>query len=316
VSTLHVTNGDSAAGTLRTILADRVTIMADVLHDGPAPRVDDETWYDIRARHISSGGAFDCDAVRAGLMSWDRAIVESRDEEIVLWFEHDLFDQLALIRTLDLLVRLKPNTTIAVKPDHAIPRVWLICIDRVPGVDRFIGLGQLTGDQLAALVDTRQAVTAEHYAVAARTWDAFRSDDPEALRAVAAQDSAPLTFLRPALLRFLEEYPSPVNGLSRTANAILRALETGPREAGALFVATQAEEPAPFMGDWPFFGIVRTLADARVPLVTIAPDDRPNDLRGRAIAITGAGRDVLHGRRSAIALNGIDTWLGGVHLAI
>lgn len=29
---------------------------------------------------------------------------------MVLWFEHDLFDQLALIRTLDLIARLKPDT--------------------------------------------------------------------------------------------------------------------------------------------------------------------------------------------------------------
>ena len=59
-------------------------------------------------------GTFDAafDDTRAGLMAFDRTVTEDgRFDEIVLWFEHDLFDQLLLIRTLDLLVRLKPDPT-------------------------------------------------------------------------------------------------------------------------------------------------------------------------------------------------------------
>ena len=123
-----------------------------------------------------------------------------------------------------------------------------------------------------------------------------------------------LPFLSAALHRFLEEYPSTANGLSRTADAALRELEAGPRSGHDLFVATQAREERPFMGDWGFFEIIRELADARVPLVTIDPDDRPRDLRGHRIGITEAGRDVVAGRRDAVALNGINLWRGGVHL--
>jgi len=76
------------------------------------------------------------------------------------------------------------------------------------------------------------------------------------------------------------------------------------------------------MGDWSFFDIVHQVARARVPLVTIAPreagqgaaTDSDRDLRAHTIAITDAGRDVLNGRRDAVALNGLDVWRGGVHL--
>jgi hypothetical protein len=76
------------------------------------------------------------------------------------------------------------------------------------------------------------------------------------------------------------------------------------------------------MGDWGFFDILNQLANASVPLVTIAPPDagaditaRPaHDLRTHTIAITEAGRDVLAGRKDAVALNGLDEWRGGVHL--
>ena len=49
----------------------------------------------------------------------------------------------------------------------------LICIDRFPGVERFIGLGQLDPAQLASLYPSRRQVTAEQFALyrlPARTW--------------------------------------------------------------------------------------------------------------------------------------------------
>ena len=208
VSTLHITNGDCAAGTLRTFLTDRVMVTCDVLHDGPAPPVDGDAWHDVRARFLA--GAFDAafDDTRAGLMAFDRTVTENgRFAEIVLWFEHDLFDQLLLIRTLDLLVRLKPDPTYGVG-DGGAPYVGsstsgvgdisesyvgsgfsrtdvsMICIGDFPGVDRFIGLGQLNADQLVSLLPDRKRVTPEQFALASKAWQAFRADDPSALHAL------------------------------------------------------------------------------------------------------------------------------------
>jgi hypothetical protein len=83
---------------------------------------------------------------------------------------------------------------------------------------------------------------------------------------------------------------------------------------GALFAATQRQEPRPFMGDWTFYDTLRALASARVPLVALdAPQDAV-DLRAVPMSITPAGRDVAAGRRDHVALNGIDRWKGGVHL--
>ena len=344
---LHITNGDCAADTLRTLLTDRVLVTCDVLHDGPAPRVDGDAWYDVRARFLAEDFEARYDETRASLAAFDRAVVENgrHDDEIVLWFEHDLFDQLLLIRTLDLMVRLKPDTTEQVtKPDstETVPRpdttgqvpvvsgfswtnVSLICIGEFPGVERFIGLGQLNAEQLASLQPARTPVAAAQFALASEAWQAYRADDPRELFAVMVRLRATpangLPFLHDAIHRLFEEYPSTTNGLSRTADAILRAVATESSEAGALFRATQAAEPRPFMGDSGFFQVIERLASARVPLVTIAPPSLRYtdggdvlDLRAHAVAITEAGCDVLAGRADAVALNGIDEWRGGVRL--
>jgi hypothetical protein len=322
VPTLHITNGDFAADKLRRIVDGAVTITADVLHEGPAPLIDGRAWYQTRARFLASFADVTAPKVEDQLAAWDREIVEAvaRRDDIVLWFEHDLFDQLQLIRTLDLLGRAEGAAL------HS--KVSLICVDRFPGVERFVGLGQLSDDQLATLIGTQHPVTTEQYALATAAWNAFRAADPRDLLDITVRLAAPtlpdgkpdtthsqeLPFLRDALLRFLAEYPSTNNGLSRTEQLALDTLARGPATGGDLFVETQRHEPRPFLGDLPFFDILRALASARVPLVTIDGGGQQLDPRRLAIAITGAGGDVASGRRDHVALNGIDRWRGGVHL--
>jgi len=347
VSTLHVTNGDCAGDTLKQFADGPVIVTCDVLHEGPAPALDGDAWYATRGRFLGDDDA-SARRIATGLAAADRAVGDAlaRGDDVVLWFEHDLFDQLLLIRTLDLIGRLP------VAPGVRRP-VSLICIDRFPGVDRFIGLGQLDATQLQSLYPSRRPVTADQFAIASAAWDAFRSPDPRSLIEIAVrppasarsatagsrqgageshqseggapdaiadttgardEGSAPLPFLRQALLRFLAEYPSASNGLTGTEQLALAALGEGPLAAGALFATTQAEEPRPFMGDTTFFDTLRAMAAARTPLVEIdAPSDRL-DIRRDRVAITAAGQDVVEGRRDRVVLNGISMWRGGVHL--
>ena len=244
---------------------------------------------------------------QASLAAFDRTVTQpGRHDEIVLWFEHDLFDQLLLIRTLDLL-------------SNARAPVSMICIGEFPGIDRFIGLGQLNAEQLASLYPTRQQVGEEQFELGRSAWRAFRADDPSGLwtlrvRLKQSTSASPLPFLGDAIQRLFEEYPSTTNGLSRSAHAVLRGLESGPLDGIALFRATQWTEPRPFIGDKGLFDIVHALASAVHPLVSISPGDGKLDLREHTISLTAEGREVLAGRADAIALNGIDEWRGGVHL--
>jgi hypothetical protein len=84
---------------------------------------------------------------------------------------------------------------------------------------------------------------------------------------------------------------------------------------GALFAAAQSREDRPFLGDTIFFDTLRALGAARVPLVSLSSSAAELDLRSHLVAITDAGRAVASGRSDHVALNGIDLWRGGVHLA-
>ena len=289
---LHITNGDSTRiGLEGSGLPGRIQPWRDVLHDGPAPsRLPAERFRRVRSEFIGAGGAFGpIDDIERGYAQEDAAVTNwDGRSEMVLWFEHDLYDQLLLIRLLSML------------PPGAAGKVTLVCSDTY--------LGPLQPEQFPALFDRRRPVTADQIALGTRAWDAFGADTPDPIVGVAASNTSALPYLGAALRRLIEEYPSDLNGLARSEHQMLQAIATGARTGSEAFAASARMENAIFMGDLTFWGIAERLAGGPSPLLTIG-----DVMKGR-VAMTPAGADVLAGRADAIALNGIDRWLGGVHL--
>lgn len=303
---LHVLNGDATRVKLeQSDVPGTFSVWADILHEGPVPgSLAPDELREVRARFLA-GTDRDYEAVLAHLSDWDSGLASFADQdEVVLWFEHDLFDQLALVHHLDFYARQRLDRPLA-----------LICIGQYAGVDRFIGLGQLTPDQLGSLLDTRQPVTEEQLALGGAAWAAFRGPDPTAIERVLAADTSPLPFLAAALRRQLQEYPSVENGLPRTERQIVATLAEGPKTPRGLFRAMYDLEESPFLGDSSFWTRVQLLAAGAHPLVELEVQKVPGlALPEGEVRITGAGREVLAGRADWIHLAGIDRWIGGVHL--
>ena len=314
---LHVANGTATTTTIEAAgIPGACSIWADPLYEGPVPgEIGDAELLDVRRRYLDEPGELDWVAWAGNDLSLDpmndlrewRAIIQRHGsyEELILWFEHDLFDQLNLIQLLSWIGDHLP----AAKP------VSLICIGSFPGRPTFKGLGELTPGELASLVDTRQPVTASQYDLARRAWRAFRAPTPEALDALRQDDTAALPYLAPAIGRFLEEYPSTRDGLSRTERRLL-TLATGEGIAlRKVFPRMHEGEDAYYVTDSSLAALAETLARTSPPLLTLdaSGDAEGHVLRG-IVSITNAGRSVLAGQSDRVALCGIDRWLGGVHL--
>lgn len=225
---LHITNGDCAGDTLKHAgLGGDVSTHADVLHEGPVPAgLSDEALHEVRSRFVAARGYCSYDHAVDCAVRWHASLERAaREDEVVLWFEHDLFDQLILIKLLDWLAR------------HPHPALSLICIDHFPGVGPFFGLGQLSAEQLASLFPFRQLVTRAQLELGSHAWRAFRSSNPEDVQAVLAEDTSALPFLAAALRRHLEEFPSTDNGLTRTERQMLQVAERSPSTVVELFKA-------------------------------------------------------------------------------
>jgi hypothetical protein len=303
--TLHVTNGDITADLLRRAgLAGDALVWADVLHEGPVPGgLDDDGLRRARAGFLAGVDGIDGDGIRRRFEDRDRTLAAGRDGRYLLWFEADLYCQLQLAQVLAVLGAL------GVAPD----RITLVCIGEYPGIAHFGGLGQLEPGQLPGLLDSAAALTPAAMELAGAAWSALRAGDPGGLGPVAASRSPELRFLGEAFDRLGREYPSTRDGLSLTERRLLAAAAAEPgATAAAAFTRMGEREPRPFLGDLFGFRILARLAGARVPLVKADP---PGGVAaGTRLLVTEAGRRVLAADTDHVALNGIDRWVGGVHL--
>lgn len=291
---LHVTNGDCTVEIMRRAhIAGDIISWGDVLHEGPVPALPPAELRPLRAAHLETMGEGGAAEVEAGLRARDERLAAAVEagEHVVLWFEHDLYDQLQLLQIL------------AGLPDRPVG-VELICVGSFPGRPDFAGLGELEPDELRSLWSVRVPVTNDHVRAAHAGWDAFRGTDPTALARMAASPDARLPFLAAALQRLLEELPGVRDGLARTERGLLAAIAAGAGTREQAFTAAAAGEEAPFLGDATAFERLDELAAGPQPLVTAG--DEP--------ALTAAGADVLAGRADRVALIGFDRWLGGLHL--
>ena len=142
---LHIVNGDTVAETLRKgVVNEDILVWREVYPEGPV--FEDMT----QEEHLAYRAAFleramgipqaafrrisrEQEAALAGFPAYD---------EVVLWFEHDLFDQTMLSFLLHWFAQ-RPN---------ASTKLNLLSIGSFPGIEDFRGLGQLDAEQLNSLV--------------------------------------------------------------------------------------------------------------------------------------------------------------------
>jgi hypothetical protein len=314
---LHVTNGDAAGDKIRAAgLADGpgdvVLPWRDVLHDGPVPEGDEAVVREARVAFIvSRAWGLEAD-VRRSFAERDATLAGAAAYgEVVLWFEHDLYDQLQLLQVLDALSRV----------DRGAGRWSAVLAAEY--------LGPASPERLRELWAARAPLTGAQLALGRRGWAAFRASDPRALEALLADDTSPVPHLASALRRHLQNFPSTRNGLSRSEQQALDALADGPRTLEALFpAATHEREEAVFLGDSSFLHYLEALGagpeslvtwDDGTPLVPRHDEDAARAVWQRQVALTDAGRAVRDAKRDWIdmlrAVPGYEgRWLGGVHL--
>lgn len=312
---LHITNGDSAADLVKdAVFSGQILAWRDVLHEGPVPAgLELHQLSQVRSEYIAAQGWGDYYDVQASFAERDTTLTRFREhEEILLWFEHDLYDQLQLIQLLAWFFGRERGAT----------KLSLICIGEYPGIHPFHGLSQLSVNQIASLFPARHPVSYKEMKTGFQAWQAFTSSDPCDLEQLLMTNLTALPFLRPALLRHLQQYPSTSNGLARTEQQILAAVAAGHHTPSEIFHFDQAQEENAFLGDWTLWSYVKRLCAGIEPLLLVEgntpfqlPQADPDPVfLAQRLHLTEAGQAVYAGAADAIHLNGIDRWLGGVHL--
>jgi len=308
---LHIHNGDSTADTARkSNIPGEHLAWREALVCGPAPAdLSADQFLQIRAKHLAEAYGVNLDQCQQELRAQTEALSRFSDhEEVVLWFEHDLFCQVNLSYLLNWFAQREPGKT----------KLSLISIGEFPGIPGFRGLGQLNKEQLAELFPQRQEVSQPQLELGSKTWRAYSSPDPAELSSLLDSDLSAIPFLERALSKHLQRFPSTTNGLGRIENAGLELIARGNGKFKSLYPAFARREFEYGFGDAQLFLELKRLADASTPLLTLNGGKQasldPTQICLSSFEITELGRAVLEGSEDFVRTNGIDYWLGGVHL--
>jgi hypothetical protein len=308
---LHIHNGDSSAETAKNArIPGEHLAWREALACGPAPAdLSEDEFRKVRAQHLAEAYGVKVEACESELRRQEKALERYGDhEEVVLWFEHDLFCQVHLVYLLNWFAQRERGAT----------ELSLICIDRFPGVDCFRGLGQLNEQQLESLLRQRAPVNEAQLQLGANAWAAYSSSTPARLEDLISAKTEALPFLKTAFAKHLERFPSVRNGLGRMENVLLELIAGGQQDFKSLFSAFQEREPVYGFGDAQIFLYLKRLANAQHALLTMSNAGvhlaNSTEVTETSFEITEQGKRILNGEEDFVRLNGIDLWLGGVHL--
>lgn len=233
------------------------------------------------------------------------ATAAERYHRVVLWFEHDPYDQLVLARVL------------AHFAEHQRPaELELICIDRFPQIPRFVGLGDLSMVELRSLWSTRVPVGDTQLALGEEVWAALRNPNPTLLHTIASAGTPELPTMAAALRRHLQELPWTTDGLGLTERLVLLAMRSEPATGAQVFRTLYREtEPMPFLGDLMLWAILATMNRAERPPFAVDPSTALDPWQNRRMVLTYDGHDVLDRRIDWLACRPPVRWVGGVRIA-
>lgn len=290
---LHIHCGDCSADKMREVLSDSdIIVWSELLFDGPLrDDVPAEEFIRRRAEFLSEtmGGVISAEKCMAKLNRQEKDLEKYKfHDEIYLWFDACLYDHFIMLRLLDYFSSV----------DLKGKKLKLICIGEYPGIERFLGLGQLDAAQLLSLMDKAVVLSDSDLKNAAEAWRIIRSENAMDIGGFLNYDAVKFPYLAEAFQRFVQQYPSKENGLNRFENEILKIISEGKNKPTEIFKGVSDIEARPFFGDTYMWYVIRKLSQQKAPpLLVEGPGVFPSwavvDIDRWKVFITDAGKEIL-----------------------
>lgn len=173
------------------------------------------------------------------------------------------------------------------------------------------------GDEHSQHCPAPRPIDAEGLAYLDEAWKTVITPDPAALIAFLDQVPCPFPHLKTAFRRLIWRYPYIDSGINHFEHDLLANVrDAGPIAARVIALSMRAalDEDEDCVGDnWLFWRLQR-LADPGLPHPAVALTGERNTIRGTDVRLTPDGERFLGGDLNFVKLNGIDDWVGGVHL--
>ncbi len=308
---LHLVDGDSAAGTLKVALRldrHRLLVNSDPIHCGPAPATTDlATWRHARGvfqRTLHDGPWFRevyGDSERDFLPNFTRLREEG---PVIVWVATGLHEQLLLAWLVFLFKASKLD----------LSRILVVQFERLRPEQRVRGIGELSPANIKEFSPQPRSLSADDIRAYLSAWEAYTSSDPSSLVRFL-QHARCVDVLHRSMRRLVYRYPSLSTGLSHADEQLLNwVIKKGPSAVRVIGYALGYNESEDWLGDIYIFKRLLALGAPTLeqPLLSVSGDQ--SSMRRCQVEATDFGRRVLAGEVNAAKTNGVDDWIGGVHL--
>lgn len=293
---LHVLNGDATLEVFRKSgIPGDVVVCREMMCEGKATAAENvQAFLDDRSAHLHQEYGIDPNNYREGIMQELKKLENASEyDELVLWFEFDVFCQINLLFILYYLQQL----------DIKLPPVSLVSINHHPEVVNFKGFGVLLPHHYPPLFEQRVQLNEADWQLALDTWNAYTRDNPATVNDMRSRPAGHLQYLAEALQAQLERLPFTGDGLNAIQRFFLQHLRMGSSPWYNAYNRFWNELKIYGFGDFQLDMITQRMRDAGV----IEGNEQ--------MTITSLGREILNNEENYTAYAPrINHWLGGTPL--
>jgi len=288
MSYVHVLNGDATLTLFRqSEVPGEVVICREMMCEGKVKYTKDLTeFFESRAKHLQFHYGIDRQTYYTNVVQELEKLdlSGSSADEIILWFEYDLFCQINMLFILHyIMIKFPtlPPISIVDQPHHAQPA------------------------DLPKLFEQRIRLQPDDLLWAADVWDAWCLRTPQVLETISKLSPGNLKALPAAIAAHLKRFPDVNNGLSAIEHYFLLRLVLGSYRWYDLYMI--------FWNELEIYGFSNFQLDILIHRMVNAGVIEEHD---QMLKITSLGREILEEEENYLDYVSLEhRWLGGVKLA-
>lgn len=212
---LHITNGSTLTNYLKELDIQGVFLTwEEMLCEGPTvASIDSEDFFNKRKAFLNEVYKIEIDE-KEYKKELDKLKNWKNYQEVILWFEYDLFCHINLIAVISLLHQREIDLPL-----------FLVCSGRVEGEKNLKGLAELTPEQLLSHYQNKIKLTPEDTDIAIALWRTYCGRDHNIFKPYIVKRSS-FPYLSNCLKAHLKRFPDSKNGLNTLEYNILEIVRT------------------------------------------------------------------------------------------
>ncbi len=287
---LHILNGDSTLHLFQQSgIPGDAFVWNEILCEGPVKfEVASQEFWDTRLAYVTE--VFGPGASNYRQLIEGFSILQHHDKynEIILWYEYDLFCQVNLMAILSYL-----NSEGLI---HKLA-ISLICVGEEEGYDRLVGLGQIPVHRYEKLFKERTPLSEPDLDFATNVWMSYCSEDPNELD-FALMPHPTFKYLSGSMLAHFKRFPNKKTGLSSIEDQILTYIQQENPKGPDEIVRNSLQNQGYYgFGDMQYFHYIKMME----PLLSFEKN----------ISLSDLGKSFLKGKVKRDVVASLDYPIGG-----